>query len=201
MRLTHTTPTVMGILLGIVAATGACTAAHSATYTVAPTGNNSAAGSAAAPWRTIQHAANMAGAGDTVTILPGTYAERVTFPRSGSAGNPITFVGTRGPKGSWDTIIDGSTPATGWSPAPDIGRGVFQAQLGYAPGAMTARNLAIWRIHDRTMAGRAGTTFLARGPTEKAVIETGTVSWWDGVEALFGVRGKTTYLRFRNQEH
>ena len=177
----------------------------SATYTVSPTGNDGAAGTAAAPWRTIQHAANTARAGDTVTILAGTYAERVTFSASGTEGKPITFVGTRGANGSWETIVDGSTPVTTWSPAPEIGAGVFKTQLGYSPGAMTAKNMGIWRINDRMMrenrGAGTGPDFLKRGPTEPAQIQTGTVQWWDGVEALFGWIDGTTYLRFRNQQH
>jgi hypothetical protein len=42
-------------------------------------------------WRTIQKAANTMAAGDTVTVLPGNYPERVQMTRSGAAGAPITF--------------------------------------------------------------------------------------------------------------
>ena len=54
-------------------------------YYVATTGNDSASGSAAAPWRTIQHAMNTAPAGATVQVAGGTYNELVTITRSGSA--------------------------------------------------------------------------------------------------------------------
>jgi hypothetical protein len=44
------------------------------------------------PWRTIQHAANMAEAGETVYVMGGVYNEVVTLPHSGSAGaGYITF--------------------------------------------------------------------------------------------------------------
>lgn len=56
-----------------------------ATYYVATTGSDSANGSAAAPWRTIQHAMNTVPAGATVQVAGGTYSELVTITRSGSA--------------------------------------------------------------------------------------------------------------------
>jgi hypothetical protein len=44
------------------------------TYYVATNGSDSNPGTLAQPWLTIQHAANAAVAGDTVTVEPGTYA-------------------------------------------------------------------------------------------------------------------------------
>ncbi|GLQ86729.1 right-handed parallel beta-helix repeat-containing protein [Dyella flagellata] len=54
-------------------------------YYVATSGNDSANGSAAAPWRTIQHAMNSVPAGATVQVAGGTYNELVTITQSGSA--------------------------------------------------------------------------------------------------------------------
>ncbi len=65
-----------------------------ATYFVAPAGNDSAAGSEAAPWRTLQRAADHPAltGGDTVYVRGGTYAQSVTLTRSGTdAARPITF--------------------------------------------------------------------------------------------------------------
>ncbi len=45
---------------------------------VAPTGNDGAAGSLAAPYRTIRHALDQAGPGDTIYLHAGTYAEHVS---------------------------------------------------------------------------------------------------------------------------
>lgn len=61
------------------------------TYYVSPSGNNANAGTEASPFRTIQHAANLAQAGDTVIVRGGTYAEQVTPANSGTAAAPITF--------------------------------------------------------------------------------------------------------------
>ncbi|MCA9970961.1 MAG: hypothetical protein KC425_12135, partial [Anaerolineales bacterium] len=69
----------------VVSATGA-------TYYVAPSGADSNDGlTLATPFATIQKCASVATAGDTCLIRGGTYRETVTVPRSGSAGNPITF--------------------------------------------------------------------------------------------------------------
>jgi parallel beta-helix repeat protein len=59
-------------------------------YVVDPSGNDAFAGSAAAPWKTLQHAANAVGAGDTVTVHAGNYAG-FQLTTSGSAAAPIEF--------------------------------------------------------------------------------------------------------------
>ena len=62
------------------------------TYFVATNGDNSGNGSRTAPWATVQHAADLAGAGDTVLVRQGVYNEHVAFRHSGSAGSGyITF--------------------------------------------------------------------------------------------------------------
>src|SRR5690242_12826162 len=59
----------------VVAATaGTSSAAAGNTYYVAPNGNDSAAGTQAAPWASIAHAQTVAQAGDTVYFRTGTYA-------------------------------------------------------------------------------------------------------------------------------
>jgi hypothetical protein len=86
------------------------TAQVGAVYYVSTTGNDSNPGTFAAPWLTIQHAANTATAGATVSVMGGVYNEFVSFPNSGSAGEPITFqsdpivVGTR----VQGAVIDGT---------------------------------------------------------------------------------------------
>lgn len=61
------------------------------TWQVSLTGSDQAAGTAAAPFRTIQHAAEMAQPGDEVVVAPGVYRERVAPPRGGQPGLPIVF--------------------------------------------------------------------------------------------------------------
>jgi parallel beta-helix repeat protein len=171
--------------------------AHSATYTVSTQGSDKNPGTAQSPWRTIQKAANTAVAGDTVLVHPGIYAERVVIQNSGTSGNPITFEGTRGSGGSWDTIIDGSDATSGWTRAPEVGTGVWKASLG-SPQTMMSNGKTIWRISDSSMGDGSGNTNLAQSATAQASTAHGTVLYWDGIEALFGNRSGTTYLRFRN---
>ena len=74
------------------------------TYYVAVTGNDASAGTAAAPWRTLQHAADRVAPGDTVVIQPGTYAGGITHDTPGAAGRPITYRAAV----AGQAVIDGS---------------------------------------------------------------------------------------------
>ncbi|HXW93865.1 MAG TPA: hypothetical protein VEK33_25165 [Terriglobales bacterium] len=62
-------------------------------YWVSTTGSDSNPGTVAAPWLTIQHAANTVTAGATVNVMGGVsvYNAYVSFPNSGTATAPITF--------------------------------------------------------------------------------------------------------------
>jgi hypothetical protein len=61
-------------------------------FYVATTGNDSNPGTQAAPWRTIQHAADTARAGGTVNVRGGIYEELVSINTSGNATDGfITF--------------------------------------------------------------------------------------------------------------
>ncbi len=71
------------------------TPARAATYYVATTGGDANPGTQAAPWRTLQRAGDIAGAGDDVIVLPGTYAG--FRPRnSGTALAPLRFLAQAG---------------------------------------------------------------------------------------------------------
>ena len=69
---------------------GAPAAAGADTYYIAPTGNNGAAGSSGAPWKTLQHAADVVRPGDTVIVRAGSYAG-MYMETSGTASRPIVF--------------------------------------------------------------------------------------------------------------
>ena len=62
---------------------------------VATTGSDSADGTAAAPWRTLQHAADRVVPGVTVNVRAGQYAG-FQLTRSGTDEGPITFHGDAG---------------------------------------------------------------------------------------------------------
>ncbi|NVB85191.1 MAG: DUF1565 domain-containing protein, partial [Kofleriaceae bacterium] len=66
--------------------------ASASNWFVATTGNDSAAGSAAAPFRTIQRAATAAAPGDTVTVAAGNYVGFLVEGKQGTAAAPVKFV-------------------------------------------------------------------------------------------------------------
>lgn len=72
------------------------TSALAETRHVSTTGNDAAAGTQAAPWKTLQRAANAVAPGDTVIVHAGTYAGFV-IDRSGTQAAPIAFVGDGSP--------------------------------------------------------------------------------------------------------
>lgn len=70
-------------------------------WVVSPEGDDAAAGSADAPFRTISHAITQASPGDMIRVLAGTYAEKVLIGeqvRAGEPGRPITLQGEGRPK-------------------------------------------------------------------------------------------------------
>lgn len=77
-------------VLAALAAAAQIRLARGAEYYVAPDGANSAAGSSAAPWATLQHAADVVGPGDRVVVRAGNY-KGFYLDTSGTAGSPIEF--------------------------------------------------------------------------------------------------------------
>ena len=86
---------VIGAFVIIVLAATAAVAA-AADYYVDPAGSDLGPGSAGTPWRSIQHAADVMSAGDTVYVRAGTYAESVSLTRSGTPGVPVRFMAAPG---------------------------------------------------------------------------------------------------------
>lgn len=87
--------------------------AFATTYYVSEFGDDTTGdGSATAPWATIQKAADVAVAGDTVMVDFGEYAESVVPKANGTAGSPVVFMAeekgqatiTSGP--AFSTVLD-----------------------------------------------------------------------------------------------
>ena len=96
---------------------------------VAPTGNDSNPGlTAAAPLKTIQHAADLAAPGSLILVAPGEYHEGVTIPHSGTTSQPIVFRASGA-----GVILDGSDPGilagVTWT---DEGSSVHSVVTGFA---------------------------------------------------------------------
>ena len=100
-------------------------ALHSAELYVATNGNDTAAGSLAAPLRTIQQAFDKAGAGDTIFLHDGIYREAISLKnKSGKEGAPITLTACKGEK----PIISGlDVLKLEWTATPQ--KGVYVASL------------------------------------------------------------------------
>ncbi len=188
-----------GILLGCTLLILLLTSlVYGATYYVSTSGNDAYSGTSNQPFRTIQHAADIAQSGDKVKVRAGVYYERIELKNSGTPESPIVFEGTRGSGGEWLTIIDGSDATSGWVAAPEVGTGVYKKDLGYVPYAMILdgdKNIA--RIHEdygrmfavlRRAADATYESKYSRGEVPLAV------SYWDGIEAYFGYKAGMTYI-------
>jgi len=175
--------------------------ASSATYCVAPSGQDTNPGTAERPFRTIQKAADVVKPGDKVIVRAGVYPESVVIKTSGEAGKPIVFEGERGAKGEWKTIVDRSQPVTKWAAALEIAPGVFKAVgLDFNPFSMTVNDKQLARVSDRFMAEDKGIGYF-KLPAVAMIKEEylrGEMNFWDGVEGIYGHRAGVTYIRFRN---
>lgn len=86
---------------------------------VAVTGSDLADGSAEAPFRTIDRAAQAAMPGDTVAVHAGVYREWVNPPRGGTVDAPITYQAAVGPDGRFEPVtISGAEVVTDWRVHP-----------------------------------------------------------------------------------
>lgn len=81
-------------------------------YYVSPSGNDSGAGTAADPWKTLGKATQTVGSGDTVMVRAGTYNELVVPVNSGTSDSPIVYMAYPGEA----PVIDGTGVAipAGW---------------------------------------------------------------------------------------
>ena len=79
-------------LLGLMAFVSAALGQSNSSFYVSTNGSDSNPGTEAAPWRTVQHAADTVRAGSTVNIRGGVYEELVTIKTSGNATDGyVTF--------------------------------------------------------------------------------------------------------------
>lgn len=101
----------VGALAAGVSAPAAGGSVTARTFHVGTDGDDANNGSPSAPFRTIQHCADVMHPGDTCVIGEGTYRETVTPPRSGSNLLPITFEAAPGER----VVVDGTDPVTGWA--------------------------------------------------------------------------------------
>ncbi|MCX7001843.1 MAG: right-handed parallel beta-helix repeat-containing protein [bacterium] len=92
------------------------------TYYVATNGNDSAGGTFAAPWRTLQRGATMMYAGDTCFVRGGTYREAIVPARSGTAAARISYRAFAGEM----AVVNGCEPLTNWI---SVGSNVWRAAL------------------------------------------------------------------------
>ncbi|TDB73255.1 right-handed parallel beta-helix repeat-containing protein [Micromonospora sp. KC723] len=133
-RTSHPLPTAAATLalavLGVLAVVPAPATAAPAELVVATNGNDSAAGTVAAPLRTIQRAVDLAGPGTRILIRGGTYAPtgNVQITKSGTATAPITV----SRYGSERVLLDGEqlpgTPAPVGGSLPNAQRGVLHIE-------------------------------------------------------------------------
>ncbi|KQN97852.1 hypothetical protein ASF12_21970 [Paenibacillus sp. Leaf72] len=76
----------------VIGVSGPDVSAEGAEYYVATMGNDSNAGTITAPWKTLQHAADVVPVGSTVYVRGGVYNQKLNITRSGSAAaGPIIF--------------------------------------------------------------------------------------------------------------
>lgn len=102
-------PTIIRALISVLAVFNAT--AQAADFFVSPAGNDANAGSLDAPLRTLEKAAAVAKAGDTVFLRAGTYYEVLRPASSGKSGAPIRFLAYN----REEVTIHGGTVVANWT--------------------------------------------------------------------------------------
>jgi alpha-N-arabinofuranosidase len=96
---------------------------RAASLHVASNGNDANPGTPTAPFRTIQHAADLAQPGDVITVHEGVYRERISPPRGGESDTKrIVYQAAPGEK----VEIKGSEAIKDWA---KVGNGVWKVTL------------------------------------------------------------------------
>jgi alpha-N-arabinofuranosidase len=103
-------------LIQLVIVGALATAMHAAEFHVAVSGRDTDPGTAAAPFRTVQHAADVAQPGDVITVHAGVYRECIKPPRGGESDDKrIVYRAAPGEK----VEIKGSEVVTHWVKVQD----------------------------------------------------------------------------------
>jgi hypothetical protein len=98
-------------------------------------------GSSAKPWKTIKKAVGYLKPGDTLSIMGGTYKERITITKSGSATGRITI----GAFGNGEVIIDCSPSIGTWTPYTETTiKGIYKATCSFKPTAVVVNEQPIF---------------------------------------------------------
>lgn len=97
-------------------------AGFGATYHVATSGLDEAAGTQAAPFQTIQRAASIMRPGDTCIVAAGVYRETIRPANPGAPEAPITI---RAEEGA-DVIVNGTEPVSHWT---EVEAGLWRAAI------------------------------------------------------------------------
>ncbi len=136
-----------------------------ATWWVAPAGSDSAAGTATAPLRTLQAAADRANPGDQIRVRPGLYYQSLDVSRAGTPAAPIHLVAD-----APGVILDGSDPPllrrTDWR---NDGGGIYSQPFAAATRLVCADSLQ--RLYRQ--AGLAALQSNANGIPQGWAIENG----------------------------
>lgn len=151
--------------------------AAGATYYVALSGNDTNSGTQAAPFKTIQHAASIAQADDSVVVRAGMYRETVTPAHAGAAGSPIIFEPFPGEL----VVISGADLITGWTL---IGDNVYSAST--AAGFNSTINQAEQVFVDRQMLNLAQFPNTTLDQSHRTMVKIASIIADDGKRATVG---------------
>ena len=110
--------TVSALLAGVVMT------ASAREYVVSPKGDDGAAGTQDAPFRTLAKATSVLQPGDVCLVRAGTYRETVKFSRSGTAEKPITMKAWPGER----PLVSGADQVTGWQRVDGL---LWRAPMGW----------------------------------------------------------------------
>lgn len=178
------------------------------TYYVSTTGSDSNDGSSESPWLTINKAKNTVAAGDTIQIGPGTFYEYIlwTGAPTGTAENPIMFIGSVDVNGVPTTIVDGSSDISGvtWESASGLHTDCYKTNEIGTANLLTLDGNQIMRIGENSLV--AYTEILGSDTwvwDDSYIAEQAAVKWWAQLPAAYSYDKNDgyVYLRFANGSH